>query len=205
MIIKWFGQNCIQIKSRDRIVVIDPFSEKIGLKMPALKADILAVTKESSEIDRKKVRSRKGNTLFTIDGPGEYEAKEVMVKGIQAKKTTIYTIYSENISVAHLGNLTEKELNDQQLDELNKVDILLIPVGGKNSLKGEEAVDLSQQIEPKIVIPIFYQLKGLKKRLDSVKGFLKIEGAEKIEPERELNISRAKLPKEETEIKVLKP
>jgi len=205
MIIKWFGLNAVQIKSHNRIVAVDPFSDKTGLKAPTIKADILLLTNRSPEIDPKKVQSRKGGKLFTIDGPGEYEIKEVMIKGIPSLNTTIYTIYSENISVGHLDGFSQKELTNQQLEELNKVDILLLPVGNKNILSGEEAADLAQQIEPKVIIPIYFQLKGLKKKLESPEKFLKNEGVEKIEPQPELKISKSSLPKEETEVVILKP
>ena len=206
MLIKWLGLTGIQIKSKNRIIVIDPPSEKTGLKTADLKADILAISQQSPEIDSRKVKSRKEGELFTIKEPGEYEIKEVIARGVKTKGgVTIYTFYLENISVAHLGALSQKELTDHQLEELNKVDILLLPVGGKSSLNSEEAIDLSQQIEPKLIIPINYQTKGLKKKLDSIDPFLKSEGAEKIEPQAELNISQAKLPKEEVEVVLLKP
>jgi L-ascorbate metabolism protein UlaG (beta-lactamase superfamily) len=206
MIIKWLGLTGIQIKSKNRIIVIDPPSEKTGLKTAPLKADILAISQQSPEIDIGKIKSRKEGQLFTIKDPGEYEIKEVIVRGIETKgKVTIYTFYLENVSVAHLGAFSQKELADHQLEELNKVDILLLPIGGQGGLDSERAIDLSQQIEPKLVIPINYQIKGLKKKLDSADSFLKSEGAEKIEPQSELNISQAKLPQEESGVALLKP
>jgi L-ascorbate metabolism protein UlaG (beta-lactamase superfamily) len=207
MIIKWFGQTAIQIKSENKIIVIDPLSKKSGLAQPKLRADILAISNQSDQIDPKAVKSRKKRKLFKIDGPGEYEVGGVMIKGIGLKKNVIaYTIYQEDISIAHLGNINQKELSEKQLEEFNNVDILLIPVGNKNSINGETAVDISQQIEPRIVIPIYFSIKGLKKKLDSLDKFLKYEGAKNIKPIEELDIIETKLPSdEETKVIVLNP
>jgi L-ascorbate metabolism protein UlaG (beta-lactamase superfamily) len=207
MIIKWFGQTAIQIKSKNRIVVVDPFSSKTGLDMPNLRADILAVTKKSDLIDRSKVKNRKKADLFTIDYPGEYEVNGVMVTGVKAKNNlTIYNFFSENISVAHLGTINQKELSEKQVDQLGKVDILFLPVGNKDGTDSEQAIEIAQQLEPRIIVPFYYQIAGLKNKLDPVDKFLKDEGVKDIEPEEEINISYSQLPsEEETKIITLKP
>ncbi len=206
MIIKWFGQTAIQIKSENKIIVVDPLNKKSGLTPTNLRADIQILTSKSKNIDPKTVSSRKEGELFTIDAPGEYEIGGVMVKGIELKnKVTAYTIYQEDISIAHLGTINQKELNEKQLEELNNVDILFIPVGNKDSINGEVAVDVNQQIEPRIVIPIYYSVKGLKDKLDGLDKFLKNEGVKNIEPQEELDITSSKLPgEEETKVIVLK-
>lgn len=206
MIIKWFGLSCVQIKSENKIVVIDPFSDKSGLKMPSLRADIIAVTNDDAKENLSQVKERKKSELFTIDGAGEYEIKQVLIKGIYTKNDRlIYNIYSEGISFAHLGLIKQKELTNQQLEDLNNVDILAVPVGNKNAIDYQEAVDIIQQIEPRMVIPIYYKTKGLKKDLDQIEKFLKEEGIKDLSPEKELKISKGKLPSEKTEIVQLQP
>lgn len=207
MIIKWFGQTTVQIKSKNRIVVIDPASEKTGLKIPQLRADVLAVSQKTDLIDKDKVQARKKRTLFLIDGPGEYEVKGIMVKGIEAKNgLTIYSLYLENISLAHLATIGQQELTKDQLEELNNVDILFVPIGNQGAINSEQAIDISGQIEPKILIPFYYQIEGLKTKLHPIDSFLKNEGLKNIEPKTELDISSSKLAAgEETQIVILKP
>jgi L-ascorbate metabolism protein UlaG (beta-lactamase superfamily) len=207
MIIRWFGQTAIQIKSKNKITVIDPLSSKSGLTPPKLRADIVAISsRNNDQIDKNTVKPRKESNLFTIDAPGEYEIGGVMIKGIGFKnKITAYTVYQEDISVAHLGTINQKDLTEKQVEELNNVDILFIPVGNKNSIGSDAAANISQQIEPKIVVPIYYSIKGLKLKLDPIEKFLKNEGVKNAEPQEELDISSSKLPgAEETEIVVLK-
>ena len=49
MHIIWHGQSCFQIiairgKGEQVLIVIDPFSEKIGLRLPKIEADVLLIT-----------------------------------------------------------------------------------------------------------------------------------------------------------------
>ena len=216
MLIKWFGQSCIQIKAQDKILVIDPFSNKIGLKMPTLRSDIVLITHYHSDHNNlSAIKSREGKKDFKIfNGAGEFEAEGILIKGIPAwhnsqfgKKSGrvyIYLISTEGISLAHLGDLGQKKLLDEQISSLNNVDILFVPVGGGTTIGPEEAFEITNQIDPKIVIPIHYKVKGLKLNLDKVDKFLELEGKSP-EPLDEFKIERDKLPKEEREVVVLKP
>jgi L-ascorbate metabolism protein UlaG (beta-lactamase superfamily) len=56
------------------------------------------------------------------------------------------------------------------------VDILFVPVGGKYTLDAEGAMKIINKIEPRIVIPMHYEIDGLKMDLDSVDKFVKEMG-----------------------------
>ena len=64
----------------------------------------------------------------------------------------------------HLGDLGQKQLTDEQLEKIDKVDVLMIPVGGKYTIDSSAAQKIISQIEPKIVIPMHYTLPKLKVR-----------------------------------------
>jgi L-ascorbate metabolism protein UlaG (beta-lactamase superfamily) len=217
MIIIWYGQSFFEVrvtknKNGEVKIAIDPFDESLGLKVPKVEADILLCTHPHYDHSNKKTIL---GTPFLIETPGEYETKGVFIKGIQAfhdnaqgkerGSITIYKIEAEDIKVCHLGDLGQKELNPEQLEEIGEVDILMIPVGGTYSINSREASTIISQIEPKIVIPMHYKIPKLKLELDGVEKFLKIMGAEDVEPQKKLKISLKDLPKEETEIMVLKP
>ena len=140
--ITYAGQSCFQISvsnSRDHEanIVIDPFDEETGLKVPNFSADILLVT--HLHHDHNNIKAIKG-APFLIDGPGEYEVKGVFVQGIpsfhddkegkEKGSNTIYTIEAEDIKFCHLGDLGQKQLTDEQVDEIGSIDVLMIPVGG---------------------------------------------------------------------------
>jgi L-ascorbate metabolism protein UlaG (beta-lactamase superfamily) len=84
--INFAGQSCFQISvsnSRDHSadIVIDPYDEKTGFKLPNLSADIVLVTHDHH--DHNNVKAVKGNP-FVAESPGEYEIKEVFIKGISS-------------------------------------------------------------------------------------------------------------------------
>src|SRR5438046_3096229 len=101
-------------------------------------------------------------------------------------QNTIYTIEAEDIRFCHLGDFGQKELTDEQLEKIDRVDVLMIPVGGTFTIDGHEAAKLIGQIEPKIVIPMHYALPKLKLELDGVDKFLKAMGKNSIEPQDKL-------------------
>lgn len=213
----WAGQACFQIsvsngKENSANIVIDPFSE-IGLKIPSFECDLLLITHDHQ--DHNNAKSVKGS-YFLINGPGEYEARGVFIKGIDSfhddqegkerGKNTIYTFEAEGMKLCHLGDFGQKQLTDEQLEKIGTVDILMIPVGGVYTIDSSYAPKIIGQIEPKIVIPMHYELPGLKFKLESVAKFLKAMGKNSIEPQDKLTIKASALPKErEMEIMVLKP
>lgn len=218
MKISWAGQACFSISvsnSRDHSaeMVIDPFDESIGLKMPNVSADIVLVSHQHK--DHNNAQAVKG-TPFLIEGPGEYEVKEVFIRGIssfhddeQGKErgqNTIYVIEAEGMRICHLGDLGQKQLTDEQLEKIDSVDVLMIPVGGKYTIAAPEAQKIISQIEPKMVIPMHYALPKLKVELDDLSKFLKIMGSKEVAPVDKLTLKASALPKDGAmEIVVMTP
>ena len=219
MKITWAGQACFQISvsnsNNNQVnIVIDPFDEKIGLKSPNFEADILLITHQHQ--DHNNVKDVKGSP-FLVDSPGEYEIKGVFIQGIdsfhddiQGKErgqNTIYKIEADDIKFCHLGDLGQKQLTDEQLEKIGPVDILMIPVGGVYTINSQEATKIIGQIEPKMVIPMHYEIPKLNIKLDNADKFLKSMGKNSIEPQDKLTIKASTLPKEgdEVQIVVLKP
>ena len=217
MTIIWHCQSLFEIstsrgKNNEVHIVIDPFSPEIGLRLPKLEADILLITHDHEDHNNSKGVS--GNP-FLIEGPGEYEIKEVFVQGISAfhddsqgkerGQTTIFTIEAEDLRVCHLGDLGQKELTSEQLEKIGEIDILMIPVGGNYTISAKEAVKIMSQIEPKITLPMHYNLPKLKYKLDGADKFLKTMGIKKIEPLNKLTIKKKDLSEEEAKIILLNP
>src|SRR3989338_7263196 len=125
--ITWAGQSCFQIsvsngKDHSADIVIDPFDEKLGLKVPSFSADILLVTHQHYDHNN---------------------------KGKERGLNTIYTIEAEDMRLCHLGDFGQQQLTDEQLELIGKVDILMIPVGGTFTINSSEAAKVIGQIEPK--------------------------------------------------------
>ena len=217
MNIFWHGQSCFQIivsqtKGEQAKIVIDPFSEEIGLKVPKLEAEILLISHNHQ--DHNNVKAVAGSP-FLIEGPGEYEIKEIFIQGIpafhdeeggkQRGENTIYAIEAEGMRLCHLGDLGEIELSPEQLEKIGDIDILLIPVGGVYTIDAKIAAKIISQIEPRIVIPMHYYIPKLKIKLDGVDKFLREMGKKSLEPQPKLLIKKKDLPQDGTKIVVLEP
>lgn len=194
MHITWHGLNCIRIQGKDVNIVIDPYDEKAGPKLPRWQADIVAVS--SDDLDN----SKGGAAAFVIDTPGEFEIKGAFVYGIGSKrekgegKSTLYRINLEEISIAHVGGL-DHVISDKSLELLEGADILCLPVGDKNRLSVKDAVEVIARIEPRIVIPMSYAAKGFKDLLP-VQDFNKELGLTPQVSDK-LKIARKDLPEED--------
>lgn len=215
MDIYWYGQSCVKLKGKTASVVIDPFDpEFTGLKLPKdLEADV--VLKTHNHQDHSNVLAVKplGESLI-LEGPGEYEVKGVVITGVDSfhdksqgserGKNTIFHILMDGLNIVHLGDLGQDKLSEEQLETIETTDILFVPIGSVYTIDAKEAAEIVAQLEPKVIIPIHYKIEKLKFDLDSVEKFLKEMGAEGVEPQVKLSISKEKLP-EEPEVVVLKP
>jgi len=214
MNIIWYGQSCFSIKSKDKTIVIDPYGSKIGLKEPRLTADILLVSHEHSDHSNISIVKKAHDDLKIISEPGEYEFGGVYIQAIPAYhddkrgkekgETLMFTVRVEDMVVAHLGDLGQLELTEDQLEELNGVDILFVPVAGKFTIDGYQAAKIVSQVDPRIVIPMHYNIQGQNSNQGDASIFLAEEGAKGTEPKDELKIEKRNLPVEEREAVILK-
>jgi L-ascorbate metabolism protein UlaG (beta-lactamase superfamily) len=187
MQIIWHGQSCFELisaqgKGSQVVLVVDPFDEETGLRLPKLEADVVLVTHDHHDHNNVKavqpVPGSQGEPIL-IDGPGEYDIKGVFVRGIpswhdqangkEKGANTIFVIETEDLKICHLGDLGQKELTTDQVEQIGEVDVLLMPVGGVYTISSKEAVKIMAQIEPAITIPMHYQLpKDETRRFGSV-------------------------------------
>lgn len=211
MVISWYGQSCFRVQSGERTLIFDPFAKTIGLTPPALQADIVLVT--HNHPDHANIHAIKGE-YFLINGSGEYEVKGVKVLGIDsfhddeqgAKRgfNTIYRVELESLRLLHLGDIGQPALDNGQVEEIDEVDIVMVPVGGVFTTNAKQAVDIIKQIEPKIIIPMHYLLPQLTiQELDGVDKFLEEIGEEGITPQEKLTIKQKDLPTEEENTRVV--
>jgi len=212
MIITHIGHSCFKIQDKTGpegiTLVTDPYDKSTGLKVPNFEADIITIS--HNHADHNNSKALRGDA-FIIDSAGEYDVKNVSIRGIEAyhddKKgkerglNIIYQIMLDNISLVHLGDLGHI-LDNKQLEILQGTDILLIPVGGGYTLNAEKAVEVITQIEPRIVIPMHYKTPSLKFDLDGVDKFVKELGLKPTE-ETKLKINKKDLPQEDMELVIL--
>lgn len=202
------GHSSFRIKGKTATLVTDPFdSEMVGFPFPRhVSADIVTVSHEHK--DHNAVNAIEGSP-FVIQGPGEYEIKGVSVigvssyhdaeKGEKRGKNIIYRIEIDGISVVHLGDLGGT-LSTSEIERLDGVDILMIPVGGDVTIDSTAAAALLSEIDPAIVIPMHYKTKKHNEKifgtLSPVSVFLKAIDKEDLQPQPKLSVTKDKLPTE---------
>lgn len=214
MVITYPGHSCFKIQTnvngQSLVLVIDPFDKGLGLTPPRFGADIVLISHQHH--DHNNAAAIAGQP-FLIEGPGEYEIKGINIMGIssfhdQEKGSkrglnTIYRIKTEEITLCHLGDLGQNILNEEQLEMINEIDILFVPVGGTYTLDAKEAAIVCNQIEPKIIIPMHYRAPGVNLQIEPVDKFLREIGAPKSEPIEKLTLKKKDLI-EETKIILMK-
>ena len=62
----------------------------------------------------------------------------------------------ETLCIVHLGDLSHT-LSPEQLQQIGRVDIALVPIGGVYTMGPETAREVLQQLQPKIAIPMHYR------------------------------------------------
>ena len=170
--IRWFGQSFFLItSSQGKRVAIDPFGD-IGFPMPKLEAEVVAVTHEHK--DHNNVGLIKGNPeilrglaeegkkfnpvdrrledvrLYSVPAYHDNEA------GAQRGKNAIFVLEIDDLRLAHLGDLGHRLL-PEQLKKMGEIDILIVPVGGRFTVDAQEAGQVVNQLNPRVVIPIHFK------------------------------------------------
>lgn len=210
MEITWYGRGCFRLRTRGSSVLTDPFSPETGYQLPRMSASIVTISHDDPGHNYASIARSKP---YIIRGPGEYEIGGIFVIGVQTfhddkkgaerGKNTAYLIEMEEMTICHLGDLGHIP-NQEQIEEFDGVDILLVPVGGKEVLTSAQAAEVVNLLEPKIVIPMRYRVKDVDPAMAPVTRFLAEINAQNTKPQPELRITKSRLP-EEPQVILLEP
>jgi len=203
MEITWLGQACFRIKSTQGIVITDPYPPDMGYTLGKQTAKIVTVSHQHP--DHSYTQGISGE-FRVISRPGEYEVSNILIIGISTfhdsergqthGKNVVYVIQTDDISVCHLGDLGHT-LTSSQVETLEPVDVLLVPVGGGTTINAKKAAEVVRQLEPKVVVPMHYKtpdLTGTHIEFDPVDRFLAEFGSTTLTPQPKLNITRSNKP-----------
>lgn len=206
MIITYLGKQFFKIGQGSLTVAFNPISKdsKSGVPASRFGSDIALSTTNHPDYNGFEMVSHGDTVPFEINGPGDYEIKDIFIKGIMtntelsSKKyiNTIYSLSIENISLCFLGAISDDKLSPSVREQIDSPDILFVPIGNSELLDPAKAYKLAVTLEPKIIIPMDYDEKTLK-------IFLKEAGQEKVTPIEKLTIKAKELIGREGEVVVL--
>jgi len=207
MVISYMGGECFKISQGNLTLAFNPPSRDSSLKASKFGSDIVLVSSDHDDFNGVENASFGDREPFVIQGPGEYEVKEVAVRGFGSESAyggdkglnTIYSVTLEGMNLCFLGALNTSDIPASAKQALDDIDILFLPVGGEGVLDPAGAAKLAVSLQPKAVIPMHYGQIGAK---DALKSFLK-EAGEEVRPIEKLTVKKKDLEGKEGEIIVL--
>jgi hypothetical protein len=157
------------MKGRDAVVVADAYQSVVGPTGRGITADIATYSHpdDAPLAKAKGRRTRDGTTVlptslessFALDGPGEYEVRDVLLTGVrtyrdddkgrQRGRGTAFVVELDGLHTIHLGDVGHL-LTEEELGDIGAVDIACVPVGGV--LNPTRTAALIAQLDPKIVV-----------------------------------------------------
>jgi L-ascorbate metabolism protein UlaG (beta-lactamase superfamily) len=203
MEIIWLGHACFRLRSQETVVITDPFPNTIGLDFANRPASVVTIS--HTDPNHSNSQDVAGNPKI-FSAPGEYEFSNISVKGVMTPladnssrehRNVAYTITIEGIRICHLGAL-RTPLTTSHIDELGSVDVLLVPVGGHGLVELSLIQQLMRDIDPKIVVPMQYNIPGLALDLDPVDAFLTQQSSGEIQSHPRLSVTTTNLPESVT-------
>lgn len=214
MEITYLGHSSFKIKTKTGTVVTDPYGAMTGLKMPTVSADIVTVS--HSHDDHNNIKAVSGTSRrkepFVITEPGEYEVEGVSVFGFSTfhdnssgkdrGDNVVYVIQAEDLRILHLGDLGH-ELTEKMIEELDGIDIVMVPVGGHYTVDAERAIKVIESIDPYFVLPMHYRTPAHDEKVfgqvDEITKFT-TSFAHTVKTLKSLNVTKLSLPQDVTEV-----
>ena len=169
-IIQYFGHNFFQITTRQgTTIVTDPLAPG-RYPTPNVTPHVVTVGREHP--NHNYVQLAQGNPLIlrglTPSGADwnrvSTRVREVAIANVPiyqngvagALKGAAFIFDLGTLCIVHLGDLSHP-LTPEQLQQIGRVDVALIPIDGAYTMGPETAREVLQQLTPKIAIPMHYR------------------------------------------------
>ena len=211
MKVRWLGHASFLITSDNGTrIITDPYIVGSGVKYGEIKESADVVTVSHEHFDHNNVDSVGGNPQVV---KGSAEAKGIKFEGVatyhdasggsERGNNTIFCMDIDGVRLCHLGDLGHP-LSGQQVADIGKVDVLLIPVGGFFTVDAKVASEVCDLLKPSVIIPMHFKNDKLDFPIAGVDDFLEGKANVRKTDSSEVEFKAGELPAE-TEIIVLKP
>ena len=205
--VRWLGQSCFLITSKAGVrLLTDPYNPHIGYQPIKQRADVVTVSHE--HFDHNATDQVLGR-FEVVRGSGTRKIDGITVTGVPASHgrspegqslgaDTIFVIEVDGLRICHLGDLGTL-LSLQQVKEIGRVDVLLIPVGGYYAIDAAQAWKVVGQLDPKVVIPMHYKTAANAAQIPQLAGVEPfLQGRKNVQRAAALSLTPATLPKTTT-------
>ncbi|MBQ6654227.1 MAG: MBL fold metallo-hydrolase [Erysipelotrichaceae bacterium] len=155
MLIQWLGHACFKITVNGESLIIDPFEDGSVPGYRPIRESANMVLCSHMHHDHNAV----GNVKLLPAGK-EFEVERLEswhddCRGAKRGPNAIHLITAEGYRVAHLGDLGCR-LTEEQIEKLQDLDVLMIPVGGYFTIDSLQAAKIVRYLKPRITIPMHY-------------------------------------------------
>ncbi len=154
----YFGHACFALEAEGYRVLLDPYSPDYvpGLGTLEVSADKVLCSHDHADHSWKAGIPAPLHLLpdpFTLETVHVFHDDQLgSLRGLN----TIHILEYKGLRVAHFGDLGH-DLDDDQIEELGRLDVALIPVGGTYTLDCQQASDLIDRLQVKTVVPMHYR------------------------------------------------
>ena len=157
--ITYLGHACFILESAGSRIVLDPYADGSVPGLGNIRTEANAVYCSHGHGDHNAI----GKVELTGRAP-KYGKKQISTfhdekNGTLRGKNLVTVIDAEGLRIVHLGDLGH-ELSPEQLSELGRVDVLMVPVGGHFTIDGKTAAKVSKAIGAKTIVPMHYRGEG---------------------------------------------
>ena len=154
----YLGHACFALEAEGYRILLDPYAPDYvpGLGRVEVSANKVLCSHDHADHGWKEGIPAPLNEIpcpFTVQQMHVFHDDQMgSLRGLN----TIHVLEYNGIRVAHLGDLGH-DLDDDQIEELGRLDAVLIPVGGTYTLDCQQASDLADRLQVKTVIPMHYR------------------------------------------------
>lgn len=161
MKITYIGHACFVIEKDGYRILVDPFEDNSIPGYLPVREDVNMVLCSHQHFDHNAVSCANivsgGECPFTIT---EIETYHDECRGAKRGPNTI-RIFDDGITkVAHLGDIgcdINADMSEEDRAMLKDLDVIMIPVGGTYTIDSDQAVEVVNQLNPRIAIPMHFR------------------------------------------------
>jgi len=179
--VEWLGHCCFRLINEDGLrILIDPFDDIIGYKIPPYDCDILLLSHHHYD---SAARHLVPADYELVDSKGATLVRGVAVQALpwwhderQGKEFGSVLIFLFEFGgfrcgyLSHIGSLPRRWI----LEKIGELDLCFLPVGGQFTLGPQDAKHMVNELSPRLVLPMHFDTLALSFTLLPVTEFTKL-------------------------------
>ena len=157
MKLTWYKHACFALESAEGSVVFDPYENGYlpGFTLPQLSADLcLSSHRHGDHYAPGAVQLSGKEPAFTVT---QLPCFHDEVQGKKRGGNLISIVEAEGLRICHMGDIGHM-LGKEQLMQMGRVDVLLLPVGGVYTVDAKGAKALADTVSARVIVPMHYRM-----------------------------------------------